>query len=102
MAVPASLSRYVKPLHRPIAGEYVLEDASLNVVGPGHAVRGWGTLIEHPGRPALALLDGRLEDALGIPHREDVMLHCRQVDLRRHSAIHGAPFEGRRARARET
>ena len=102
VAVPACLPRNVETLHRAVAGEHVLEDASFDVMGAGSAVGRRGTLVEHPGRLARALRDRFLEYLLCIPQIEHVMLHRRQVNLRGHGAIHVTPFVGRHAMARES
>src|SRR5690606_40995547 len=61
VAVPAGLARHVVAPHGLVAGEDVLEDARLDVVDPGHAVRRGRALIEDP-RGAVRVL---LPRALG-------------------------------------
>ena len=68
VAVPAGLAGDVVAAHRPEAGEDVLEDAGLDVVGAGHAVGGRRALVEDPLGPALGLLEGAGED-LAAPAR---------------------------------
>ncbi len=92
VTVPAGLSRNVVALHRPVAGEDVLEDASLDVMGARCSVRRGRPLVEHPEGSSLALGDRGLEDALGVPHGQDLVLQCRQVDLRWHGPVHGASW----------
>ncbi len=48
VAVPAGLAGNPVPLHRPVPGEDVLEDARLDVVGARGAVGGGGSLVEDP------------------------------------------------------
>ena len=62
VAVPAGLAGDVEALHRPVAGEDVLEDAGLDVVGAGHAVGGRRALVEDPLGAALGLLQAAGED----------------------------------------
>src|SRR5690606_7498900 len=82
VAVPAGLARHAVAAHRLVAGEDVLEDAGLDVVDAGHAVGGGRALVEHPGRVALVLLDGTLEDLPVAPAVQDLTLKRGQVDLR--------------------
>ena len=88
MAVPSGLARDVVALHRPIAGEHVLEDAGLDVVGARHAVGGRWTLVEDPLRPTLRGSQRAGEHVLLAPQREDLMVECGEVHLRGHGAVH--------------
>lgn len=89
VTVPAGLAGDVVALHRPVAGEDVLEDAGLDVVGAGHAVGGRRALVEDPLGAALGLLQAALEDLVVLPERQDPVLQGRQVDLRGNGAIEG-------------
>ena len=62
VAVPAGLAGHVVAAHGAEAGEDVLEDAGLDVVGAGHAVGGRRALVEHPLGAALGLLQALGED----------------------------------------
>ena len=54
-------------LHRLVAAEQVLVDASPDVVESRHAVGGGGTLVEDPGLGTLALGQGAREDIVRLP-----------------------------------
>ena len=87
VAVPAGLAGDVVALHRPVAGEDVLEDAGLDVVGAGHAVGGRRALVEDPLGAALGLLEAAGEDLVVPPEVEHVVLEGGQVDLGGHRAV---------------
>ncbi len=87
VTVPAGLAGHVVAAHGPEAGEDVLEDARLDVVGAGHAVGGGRTLVEHPLRASLGLLQALGEDLLLVPELEHRVLKGGQVDLGGYLAI---------------
>ena len=87
VAVPAGLAGDVVALHRLEAGEDVLEDPGLDVVGAGHAVGGRRALVEGPRPAAGGLGQGGREGVVGLPERQDLPLHRRQVDAGRHGAV---------------
>jgi hypothetical protein len=82
MAVPAGLARYVESLHGLEPGEDVLEYPGLDVMHPGHAVRGRRPLVEGPERAALSGLQRPLEELPVLPAGQHLMLHGGQVDGR--------------------
>src|SRR5699024_4261656 len=81
VAVPPGLAVHVVTAHGAKARKDVLEGAGLDVVHPGFAVRGGRALVEDPGRFALGLFQGALENVLLRPTVEDLVLHRGQVDL---------------------
>ncbi len=87
VAVPAGLPVDVEALHGLEPREDVLEDAGLDVVGAGHAVRGGRALVERPRRAAGGLVEGLGEDVGTAPELQDLALHRGQVDLRRDRAV---------------
>ncbi len=87
VAVPAGLAGHVVAAHRAEAGEDVLEDAGLDVVRAGHAVRGGRALVEDPLGAALGLLQGLGEGLALAPEVEDRVLKGRQVDLGGYRAV---------------
>ncbi len=87
VAVPAGLAGDVVALHGLEAREDVLEDAGLDVVGPGHAVGGRRALVEDPAGPAGGLLQRAGERVALAPQGEHLALQPRQVDLRGHGAV---------------
>ena len=87
VAVPAGLAGHVVAAHGAEAGEDVLEDARLDVVGAGHAVGGGRALVEHPLGAALGLLQALGEDLLLAPEVEHGVLERGQVDLGGHLAV---------------
>ena len=89
VAVPAGLADHVVALHRPEAGEHVLEDPGLDVVDAGLAVGGRRALVERPRLAVRGLLEARGEGVVLVPEREDVALQRRQVDLRRERTVAG-------------
>ena len=78
VAVPAGLAGDVVALHRPVAGEDVLEDPRLDVMGAGQAVGRRGTLVERPLWPAFAQLERSSEGVVLAPERQDLPLHGRK------------------------
>ncbi len=87
VAVPAGLAGHVVAAHGAEAGEDVLEDAGLDVVGARHAVGGGRALVVHPLGAALGLLQALGEDLLLVPEREHGVLEGGQVDLGGHLAV---------------
>ncbi len=87
VAVPAGLPRHVVAAHGAEAGEDVLEDAGLDVVGARHAVGGGRTFVEHPFGAARGLVQGLGEDLLLAPEVEHRVLERGQVDLGGHLAV---------------
>ncbi len=87
VAVPAGLAADVVAAHRAEAGEDVLEDAGLDVVGAGHAVGGRRTFVEDPFGPSLGLLEGTGEDLLFPPEVEHRVLKGGQVYLGGYLAV---------------
>lgn len=81
------LAGHVVAAHGAEAGEDVLEDACLDVVGARHAVGGGRALVEHPLGAALGLLQGLGEDLLFAPEVEHGVLERGQVDLGGHLAV---------------
>ena len=89
VAVPAGLAVDVEALHRLEAGEDVLERARLDVGRAGHAVGGGRAFVERPARRAVGLGQGRLEGLVLLPEGEHIVLHRRQIDLRRDCVVPG-------------
>ncbi len=87
VAVPAGLAAHVVAPHGAEAGEDVLEDARLDVVGAGHAVGGGRALVEHPLGAALGLLQALGEDLLLAPEVEHRVFERGQVDLGGYLAV---------------
>ncbi len=87
VAVPAGLAADVVAPHGAEAGEDVLEDAGLDVVGTGHAVGGGRTLVEHPLGASLGLFQSLFEDLALAPEVEHLVLKGGQVDLGGHLAV---------------
>ncbi|CAM5540181.1 hypothetical protein SGLAM104S_07434 [Streptomyces glaucescens] len=87
VAVPARLAGHVVAAHGAEAGEDVLEDARLDVVGAGHAVGGGRAFVEHPLGAALGLLQALGKDLLLAPEVEHGVLERGQVDLSGHLAV---------------
>ncbi|GAA3106643.1 hypothetical protein GCM10020254_60690 [Streptomyces goshikiensis] len=87
VAVPAGLAGHVVAAHGAEPGEDVLEDAGLDVVRAGHAVRGRRALVEDPLGAALGLLQGLGEGLALAPEVEDGVLKGRQVDLGGYRAV---------------
>ncbi len=83
LAVPAGLPADRVPLHGPVAREQVLEHPRLDVVRAGHPVRGRRALVEVPRLAAGGVGQALLEGVVGLPEREHVALHRREVDLGR-------------------
>lgn len=81
VAVPAGLAADVVALHGPEAGEDVLEDPGLDVVGAGHAVGGGRALVEDPLGASLGLFEALGEDLAVAPEIEHGVLQRGQVDL---------------------
>ncbi len=82
VAVPAGYPRDVVALHRLEPRKDVLEDARLDVVGTGHAVRGGRPLVERPGRAVRGLLQAAGEDPVCAPVVDDLAVEFREVDVR--------------------
>ncbi|MDQ0842166.1 hypothetical protein QFZ68_001846 [Streptomyces sp. V1I6] len=89
VAVPAGLAAHVVAAHGAEAGEDILEDAGLDVVRAGHAVRRGRALVEHPLGAALGLLEALGEDLALAPEVEHGVLERGQVDLGRHLTVLG-------------
>ncbi len=87
VAVPAGLAGHVVAAHGAEAGEDVLEDAGLDVVGAGHAVGGGRALVEHPLGASLGLFQALGEDLLLAPEVEHGVLQGGQVDLGGYLAV---------------
>lgn len=87
VAVPAGLAGDVVAAHGAEAGEDVLEDPGLDVVGAGHAVRGRRALVEDPLGTPPGLLQGASEDLVLAPEVEHGVLQRGQVDLRGDLAV---------------
>ncbi len=87
VAVPAGLAAHVVALHGAEAGEDVLEDAGLDVVGARHAVGGGRSLVEDPLGAALGLLQALGEDLALAPEVEHGVLQRGKVDLGGHLAV---------------
>ncbi|CAM5348471.1 hypothetical protein SCYAM73S_07417 [Streptomyces cyaneofuscatus] len=81
VTVPAGLPAHVVALHGAEAGEDVLEDAGLDVVGAGHAVGGGRALVEDPLGAALGLVEALGEHLVLLPEVENGVLQRGQVDL---------------------
>ena len=82
LAVPAGLAVDPEALHRLEAGEQVLEDAGLDVVGARLAVRRRRTLEERPRLVPPGLRQRRGEDVVLAPEPKDLVLELGQVELR--------------------
>ncbi len=87
VAVPAGLAADVVALHGAEAGEDVLEDAGLDVVGAGHAVGGRRALVEDPLGAALGLGEGAVEDLVLAPEVEHGVFEGGQVHLGGHLPV---------------
>ncbi len=87
VAVPAGLPLDAVALHGLEAGEDVLEDPSLDVVGARQAVRRRGTLVEGPGGAPSCGVERLVEDLVVAPEVEHVVLERRQVHLRRDRVV---------------
>ncbi len=94
VAVPAGAARNMKAPHRAEAGEEVLEDARLDVMGARPAVGGRGTLVEDPPRPVRGRVQGTLEDLQILPAREHLAFGSGQVDLGRQRWEHRCRLGG--------
>ena len=79
MGVPSPLAGGVVPAHGLVAGVDILERPRQDMVDARPAVRGGGALVETEPWPALALLEGFLEDRFAVPEFEDLCLQCGPV-----------------------
>ena len=87
VAIPAGLAVDAESLHGLEAGEDVLEDASLDVVGTRLTVGGRWTLEEGPRLAVLGGLQGLLESVFPGPQIHDLVVHRGKVNLRRHAVV---------------
>ncbi len=87
VAVPAGLPLDVVALHRAEAGEDVLEDAGLDVVGAGQSVGRRRALVEGPRLGAAGPLQRGGEGVVLAPELEHLVLQRGQVDLRGDRAV---------------
>ena len=79
--VPTGLAFAIKPLHRFIAWEQVLDRAGQAVTGMRFAVGGRGAFVENILRSAGALVERLLIDRLRFPEREHVFFERREGDV---------------------
>ncbi len=93
VAVPAGLPVDEVALHGLEAGEDVLEDARLDVVGAGPAVGGRRALVEGPARPVGGPVQRLVEGLVVPPEVEHLVLEGGEVHLGRDGAVvaHGVP-----------
>ncbi len=89
VAVPAGLPGHMVPLHRPVAGEHVLEHPGLDVVSAWHPVGRGRSFVEDPQRPVLGLGQASSEDLVLAPERQDLAIDGGQVDLRGDRSVEG-------------
>src|SRR5680860_338300 len=91
VAVPTALAVDLETLHRLEPREDVFEDAGLDVVGSGEAVRRGGPLVERPRRGALVgvlvAAQGTFEGLVLAPKIEHAVLERGEVHLRRDGAV---------------
>ena len=80
VAVPARLAVHAVALHGLEAGEQVLEDPRLDVVGARPAVRGGRALVEGPLLTVGGGCQRRVESVCLVPQGQDLGLHGREVD----------------------
>src|ERR1019366_4511150 len=80
VTVPAAHPGHVAALHRLEPREHVLEDARLDVMHAGHAVRRWRPLVEGPELSAGCLVQRALEDLAIPPAGQHLALDRRQID----------------------
>ncbi len=88
VAVPTGLALDVEALHGLEPREDVLEDAGLDVVRAGHAVRRGRTLVEGPRLAARRACQRGGKGVVGRPEVEDFVFHRGQVDHGRHRTVH--------------
>ena len=82
-----ALAGDVVALHRPVAGEDVLEDAGLDVVGARHAVGGRRPLVEGPRRSVGGGVEAALEHRGLAPAVDDLVVEGREVDVGRQRVV---------------
>ncbi len=94
VAVPAGLPLDQVALHRLEPREDVLEDAGLDVVGAGAAVRGRRALVERPARAVAGAVQGLVEGLVLPPEVEHLVLEGGEVHLGWDGAVlaHGWSF----------
>ena len=80
MGVPTALAQYPVALHGPVAADYVLEDASKDVVDAGTAVGRGRALIHHEKGSVGAFGLGASEDVLFFPMLQDFCVQFWETD----------------------
>ncbi len=90
VTVPPCLTRHEVPLHRAIAREDVFEDTGLHMVGSWSAVGRGRALVKGPQGAPLGLGKGALKHRILVPKIQNLVFHCRQIDLHGHGLVHGA------------
>ena len=87
VAVPAGLAVDPASLHGLEAGEDVLEDPGLNVVGAGMPIRGGWAFEEGPRLTGLGGLPAAVEGVVALPLLKHLVVHGHQVELGRNCAV---------------
>src|SRR5690606_30892212 len=73
--------------HALVAREEVLRVAREQVAVVGQAICEGRSVVKHPLRCALALVNRRLEGPVLLPEREDFLLDRREARARRHAGV---------------
>ena len=81
VGIPAGLALYVETFHRLVTADDILDCAGHHVMDSGHAVGRRRTLIEHERGASLTLLHRSLEQRIGIPLAEHLLVNLREVKL---------------------
>ncbi len=88
VGVPPGPAGDIVAVHCPETAEEVLVDAGPGVVQARHAVGRRRSLVEDPGRGALALLNGAFEDAVGRPAGQFGLLEGDEVGVGGYGSEH--------------
>ncbi len=79
--IPSGFAFYMKALHCLVSAESILDGAGHHVMDAGHAVGRRGALIEDKSRAPLPLLHRGLEEGVGVPELEHLLVDVGEVEL---------------------